>query len=133
MVLFPEKVNGIYIRLERPFTIYSRGGKDRFNIWISKSPDLKFRGESELLLAVEDVQFANDRLGPAAPPIKTDAGWLTLFHAVDIDRSRGKHGWEDKWQKRYCAGIMLLDLEHPSRIIGMSKTPLIALCTEPRK
>lgn len=126
MVLFPEKIGGMYVRLERPFTIYSRGGKDRFDIWISKSPDLVFWGESQLLLAVEDVPFANDKLGPAAPPIKTDAGWLTLFHAVDIDTTRGKHGWEDKWQKRYTAGIMLLDLEDPSRILGMSKAPLLA-------
>lgn len=126
MVLFPEKIDGMYVRLERPFTVYSRGGKDRFDIWISKSPDLKFWGESELLLAVEDVPFANDKIGPAAPPIKTEQGWLTLFHAVDIDFNRGKYGWEDKWQKRYTAGIMLLDLNNPSKILGMSKTPLIA-------
>lgn len=130
MVLFPEKVNGMYVRLERPFTVYSRGGRDRFDIWVSKSPDLKFWGESELLLAVEDVPFANDKLGPAAPPIKTDKGWLVIFHAVDIDFARGKHGWEDKWQKRYTAGIMLLDLENPAKIIGMSKQPLIAPETE---
>lgn len=38
---------------------------------------------------------------------------------------------EEKWlgrylEKRYSAGIMLLDLNDPSHIIGMSKTPLIA-------
>lgn len=125
MVLFPEKVNGMYVRLERPFTVYSRG-RDRFDIWISKSPDLKYWGESSLLLAVEDVPFANDKLGPAAPPLKTPEGWLTMFHAVDIDPKRGKYGWEDKWQKRYTAGIMLLDLNDPSKVIGMSKEPLIA-------
>ena len=30
------------------------------------------------------------------------------------------------WQKRYTAGIMLLDLDDPTRVIGMSKLPLIA-------
>ena len=78
------------------------------------------------LLAVEHVPYANDKIGPAAPPIKTEKGWLTLFHAVDRDESRGKHGWEDKWTKRYTAGIMLLDLEDPTKVIGMSKVPLIA-------
>ncbi len=126
MVLFPEKIEGMYVRLERPFPVYSRGGKDRFDMWISKSPDLKFWGESELLLAVENVPFANDKIGPGAPPIKTDKGWLTLFHSVDIDPERGKNGWEDKWTKRYCAGIMLLDLNDPTKVIGMSKQPLIA-------
>lgn len=126
MVLFPEKINGKYVRLERPFTVYSRGGKDRFDLWLSTSPDLKFWGESELVLAVEDVPFANDKIGPAAPPIKTEKGWLTTFHSVDIDQSRGKNGWESTWKKRYCAGIMLLDLNDPSKIIGMCKSPLIA-------
>lgn len=125
MVLFPEKVNGKYVRLERPFPVYSRGGIDRFDTWISDSPDLKYWGNSNLLFAVENIPFANDKVGPAAPPIKTKAGWLMTFHAVDIDATRGKNGWEDSWKKRYCAGIMLLDLNDPTKIIGMSKEPLI--------
>ena len=126
MVLFPEKINGKYVRLERPFTVYSRGGRDRFDLWLSRSPDLVYWGDSELVLAVEDVPFANDKIGPAAPPVRTEKGWLTTFHSVDIDPSRGKNGWEERWTKRYCAGIMLLDLEDPTKVIGMSKLPLIA-------
>lgn len=126
MVLFPEKIGGKYVRLERPFPVYGRGGKDRFDIWLSTSPDLKFWGETELVLGVEDVPFADDKIGPAAPPIKTDKGWLTVFHSVDRKAGRGKNGWEDSWEKRYAAGIMLLDLENPSKVIGMSKEPLIA-------
>lgn len=125
MVLFPEKIGGYYLRLERPMPVYSRG-KDRFDMWISKSPDLKFWGESRLLLGVEDIPYANDKVGPAAPPIKTDKGWLVLYHAVDLDPTRGKNGWEAFWRKRYCAGIMLLDLEDPTKVLGISKTPLLA-------
>lgn len=126
MVLFPEKIDGKYVRLERPFTVYSRGGIDRFDLWMSDSPDLHYWGNTKLVLAVEHVSFANDKIGPAAPPVKTPYGWLTTFHAVDIDRTRGKNGWEDKWQKRYTAGIMLLDLDDPSKVIGKSEVPLIA-------
>ena len=126
MVLFPEKVGGKYVRLERPFPVYSRGGNDRFDIWLSDSPDLRYWGNSQLVLGVEDVWYANDKIGPGAPPIKTPQGWLTLFHAVDRDNTRGKNGWEDTWQKRYSAGIMLLDLENPAKVIGMSAGPLLA-------
>lgn len=126
MVLFPEKIGGNYMRLERPFTVYSRGGVDRFDMWISESPDLKYWGNSDLLLAVEDVAFANDKIGPAAPPIKTKYGWLTTFHAVDLDPLRGKNGWESSWKKRYTAGLMLLDSDNPKKIIGMYKEPLLA-------
>ncbi len=133
MVLFPERIDGKYVRLERPFPVYSRGGKDRFDIWISDSPDLQYWGNSKLLLTVEDVPFANDKIGPAAPPIKTGQGWLTTFHAVDLDPSRGKNGWEDVWKKRYTAGLMLLDLEDPSKIIGIYQEPLIAPETQYEK
>ena len=125
MVLFPEKINGEYIRLERPMPVYSRG-RDRFDIWLSRSPDLVYWGRSKLVLAVEDVPFANDKIGPTASPIKTERGWLTLFHAVDKDESRGKNGWERQWKKRYTAGLMLLDLKDPSKVISVMQEPLIA-------
>jgi len=126
MVLFPEKIGGKYVRLERPFPVYGKAGKDSFDIWISDSPDLKYWGNTELLLGLEKVPFANDKIGPGAPPIKTSKGWLTTFHSVDIDPSRGKNGWEPFWKKRYCAGVMLLDLNNPYKIVGMSSEPLLA-------
>ncbi len=132
MVLFPEKINGNYVRLERPMPIYSQscdnpeyGAYDLFDLWISESPDLKYWGESRLVMDVAAVPFANDKVGPGAPPIKTDKGWLITFHAVERDYSLGKNGWADKWQKIYHAGIALLDLNDPSKVIGMYDKPLI--------
>jgi len=125
VVLFPEKIGGHYFRLDRPFPIYSRPEPERFDIWISESPDLRYWGNSHLLLGVEDVPFANRKIGPGAPPLKTPRGWLTLFHAVDFDPDRGKNGWEERWQKRYTAGVMLLDLDDPNKMIGVSKKPLM--------
>ena len=106
VVLFPERIDNIYFRLERPFPIDSRSQR-LYDIWISESPDLTYWGKSELLLCVEDVPYANERLGAGNPPVRTPWGWLSLFHAVDVDSNRGKNGWEDKWPKRYTAGVML--------------------------
>lgn len=125
VVLFPERFGGSYVRLERPFPVYSRKRVDLFDIWISESPDLVYWGKSELLLRLEDVSYANEKLGAGAPPLRTPQGWLLIFHAVDTDPTRGKHGWEEKWQKRYVAGTMLLDLEDPRRVIGVSSQPLL--------
>lgn len=125
MVLFPEKIGGRFARLDRPMPVYSRG-KDRFDTWYSSSPDLRDWGDHTLVLAVEDVPFANDKTGPAAPPVKTRRGWLTTFHAVDRDDTRGKCGWESKWTKRYSAGLMLLDLHDPRKVVGLCRTPLLA-------
>jgi len=125
MVLFPEKIGGRYFRLERPFPVYSRG-RDQFDVWSGWSPDLRYWGDHELVLAVENVPFANDKLGPAAPPVKTPKGWLTTFHAVWRDPEVNLGGWEPAWHKKYYGGIMLLDLENPAKVIGMSREPLLA-------
>ena len=124
MVLFPEKIGGKYVRLERPLPIYSRGGGEHFDIWYSDSSDLRYWGGNRLLLGAEKVPFANAKIGPAAPPVKTKKGWLTTFHAVEIVPEE-LPSWHPDWHKIYSAGIMLLDLEDPTKIIGMGKTPLI--------
>jgi len=126
-VLFTEKFNGKYVRLERPFPIYGRPGyPERFDIWISDSPDNVYWGNSELLLGVEHVPFANQKVGAGPPPVKTPQGWLTIFHASDFDESRQRRGYEKTWKKRYSAGIMLLDTDNPRRVVAMSKKPLLA-------
>ena len=57
--------------------------------------------------------------------MKTDRGWLAFFHSVDKDDSRTGWGWREDWTKRYTAGLMLLDLENPAKLIGLSKGPVL--------
>jgi beta-1,4-mannooligosaccharide/beta-1,4-mannosyl-N-acetylglucosamine phosphorylase len=134
-VLFPEKINGKYYRLERPFwgdvidgycTEFDQWLGQPFETWISSSPDLEHWGHAEVLIEVDKVPYANLKTGPGAAPIKTDKGWLLLFHTVDFDPSRGKNGWEPVWKHRYQAGVALVDLEDPTKLIGLGRTPLIA-------
>ncbi len=121
MVLWPEKINGLYMRCERP----SNQWGDPFHIWYSRSPDLRYWGDSELLLGCEDVPFANKKIGAGAPPIKTDRGWLLIFHAVDDDPARAVTIHNRKWSKRYTAGAALFDLDDPTKLIGITKEPLL--------
>jgi beta-1,4-mannooligosaccharide/beta-1,4-mannosyl-N-acetylglucosamine phosphorylase len=128
MVLFPEKIGGHYYRFERAVNTF--GGlhlaPDQAMMWCSRSPDLRHWGFSQHVLATEDIPFANSKMGPGAPPIKTAKGWLTTFHGVWQDDTRGKNGWESKWPKIYMAGLMLMDLEEPWKIIGFSDKPLLS-------
>lgn len=124
-MLFSEKTDGKYVRLERPFPVYGRVEKEAFDIWISKSPDLRYWGDHELLLGAENVPYANCKIGPAAPPVKTKRGWLTTTHAVWKHEDREPKSWHGNWHKEYFGGLMLLDLEDPTKIIGMSKEALL--------
>lgn len=121
LVLFPEKINGRYYRLERPFL---SSNKKQYDIWISSSPDLEHWGHSRLLLSHGQVPFANSKIGPGAPPLKTPHGWLTLFHGV-YNENTPLPAWSRDWFSTYYTGIMLLDLEDPSKVIAMAKYPLL--------
>ncbi len=52
------------------------------------------------------------QLGNCGPPLETPAGWLVLTHGVGPMR-------------RYALGALLLDLEDPSRVVGVLREPLL--------
>lgn len=126
MVLFPEKIDGFYMRLERPMPVYGRtqNRKESFDIYSSISPDLRFWGDTTLLLGAENMPSCNSKIGPGAPPVRTAAGWLVLTHLVN-KVSEELPAWHKDWHKVYCGGAMLLDLKDPHRILGIAPTPFL--------
>ncbi|HBX49662.1 MAG: glycosidase [Bacteroidetes bacterium RIFOXYA12_FULL_35_11] len=104
VVIFPEKFNGLYARLDRPHSEISP-----WSIWISYSPDLKYWGESKLIMKPMQYHWDEMKIGPGAPPVKTDRGWLSIYHGVfpTMDGSV------------YRLGIALHELENPSKIIAV--------------
>lgn len=131
-VIFPEKVDGLYARLDRPF----RRGYQRengYDVWISFSPDMEFWGRHHLVLSHRDVPWGSHKIGPAGPPVRTERGWLTLFHGAEIvdPAEAGVTAWaEGGVTKVYRAGVMLLDLEEPWKIIGIRRDPLLEITTD---
>ncbi len=104
VVIFPEKFGGLYARLDRPHSEISP-----WSIWISYSPDLKYWGESKLIMKPLQYHWDEMKIGPGAPPIKTSRGWLSIYHGVfpTMDGSV------------YRLGVALHDLEDPSKIIAV--------------
>ncbi len=104
VVIFPEKFNGLYARLDRPHSEISP-----WSVWISYSPDLRYWGDSKLIMKPLTYHWDEMKIGPGAPPIKTSRGWLNIYHGVfpTMDGSV------------YRLGVALHDLEDPSRIISV--------------
>jgi len=76
-VLFPEKIDGRYVKLDRPHSDISP-----WSIWISYSPDLRHWGDSKLVMKPVPYHWDETKIGPGAPPICTDKGWLSIYHGV---------------------------------------------------
>lgn len=111
VVLFPEKINGKYVVLHRPETSFSNY---KPGIWLSYSPNLVHWGEDKILMRPRKNSWEQERIGAGPPPIKTDKGWLCIYHGVEIK----KFGIEDK--SVYSVGAMLLDLKKPEKILAVS-------------
>lgn len=111
MVLFPEMIGGLYVRLDRPFQPGGQG-----HVWISYSPDLVYWGNSRCIMESRRFAWDQGKIGPAAPPIKTNDGWLVIYHGT-TPRCNGFI---------YKAGVALLDLEDPSKVIARGKEYLMA-------
>ncbi len=114
--LFPEKINGLYVRIDRPYNVHYPEEPDqipdtdilRASMWLSYSPDLVYWGHHRPFLYPESVSFSNWKIGPT-PPIKTKDGWLEIIHGV----------WKEDGEFCYSIGAMLLDINDPSKIIGL--------------
>lgn len=112
VILFPEKINGRYALLHRPMSwVGEEYGTEYPAMWISFSDDL-LEWKDSILLAKADLPWECRKIGGNTPPIRTNDGWLTLYHAVGDDG-------------HYRVGALLLDTDEPWRIIGRSQNYLI--------
>lgn len=105
VVIFPEKINGRYARLDRPHSEISP-----WSIWISYSPDLVHWGDAKVVIKPMTYHWDEMKVGPGATPIKTKKGWLNIFHGV----------FKTMDGAVYRLGVALHDLADPSRVLGVA-------------
>ncbi len=108
-VIFPEKINGKYAILHSICPEISIAYRD----------SLEFQ-EGEYIQSYYDGSFRRANCwdnwirGAGAPPLKTRAGWLLFYHAMDSDDP-----------DKYKVGAMLLDLNDPTKILYRAKKPIL--------
>jgi predicted GH43/DUF377 family glycosyl hydrolase len=109
VVLFPERIDGRYHALHRPAGCAAFAKPE---MWIARSPDLICWGEHEHFLGGAG-EWDVGRVGAGTPPVRTREGWLEMYHGNSQVQGDGDIGI-------YSAGVLLLDLENPRRILGAS-------------
>jgi predicted GH43/DUF377 family glycosyl hydrolase len=103
--LLPERIDGKWILLHRPSegAVTGSGGE----IVLSRSADLISWSTPEQVLAPRaGAWWDSRRIGIGPPPLRTENGWLILYHGVKDTVSGAL----------YRVGIALADLAEPTRI-----------------
>ena len=128
-VIFPEKIKGRYIMLHRPhrwtkqWLLKQNPNKpeiwlpfdplylpEKPSIWMAYSYDL-YHWQGHRIVMEPIFEWEKLKIGAGAPPIKTEIGWLLIYHGVDE-------------KKIYRAGAALFDLENPSEVIARLPYPI---------
>ena len=119
-VLFPERIGGRYVRLDRPNTSGAGGGvASGDEIWLSTSDDL-VSWKPERPVMTGRWHYWDERIGPGPPPVRTSEGWLLVYHGIATHFAS---------VNIYQAGVVLLDPADPSRVLARSRNNIL----EPRE
>jgi len=113
VVLFPERVQGNYAVVHRPSNWIGPGYPvERPSIWFAFLDGLPGRMYDHKVIMEPEQRWEAKKIGAGPPPIKTDAGWLLIYHGVDSSHV-------------YRAGAALLDLEEPWKVIARTPQPIL--------
>jgi len=108
VAFFPETVGGFHWAFHRPTGVGPGGNY----IWVARSPDMLHWGGHACVAMTRPGQWDGERIGAGASPIRTERGWLAIYHGADA-------------QGRYCLGGLLLDLADPTRVLARSREPIL--------
>ncbi len=110
--LFPEKINGKYLILHRITNDICADYVDHLDF--SKSP---LASGTPIILPRKGM-WDGEKVGITAPPIRTEKGWLLLYHGVSSNHHT------------YRIGAILLDLHNPTEVIARASQPIFEPETE---
>lgn len=118
-VLFPLRVGGKFLLLERPNTTDTLGGTATGDtIELMSSDDLvAWHPEGRVMRGRR--RLWDELIGPGPPPVLTEAGWLLLYHGVATHLGGGI----------YQAGAVLLDRDDPLKVLARTRDNIL----EPRE
>ena len=103
--LLPYRLDGRWVLLHRPKTQF---GGAHGEILLSRSDDLVSWSAPEQVLQPRDGAWWDSlRIGIGPPPLRTDHGWLLVYHGVK----------ETVAGDIYRVGLALLDLDEPTLVL----------------
>jgi len=111
--MLPEKIKLPKSR-EKEYFLYTRPTATG-TIWCCSSPDLEHWGHYTPVMRRGINAWSGEKVGLGAVPIKTEEGWLEIFHGVEKMGERNV----------YRLGVALFDLEEPWQLKRASKNYIL--------
>jgi predicted GH43/DUF377 family glycosyl hydrolase len=108
VVIFPERIQDQFVMIHRPATT----GLGNQQMWLAYSDNVLRWGGHMPLMGKRPGMWDAIRIGAGAVPMKTEYGWLEIYHGVNDEQG-------------YCLGAVLLDLENPAKILARSNLPFL--------
>ncbi len=103
--ILPERVDGKWILFHRPITTF---GGSRGEIVLSRSDDFtSWSTPEQVLQPRRGAWWDSLRIGLGPPPMRTEHGWLVIYHGVR----------ETVSGSLYRVGLALTALEDPARVL----------------
>ena len=103
--LLPYRIDGRWVLLHRPKTEFGGGHGE---ILLSRSNDLvNWSAPEQVLQPRAGAWWDSLRIGIGPPPIRTEHGWLLMYHGVKETIAGGI----------YRVGLVLLDLDEPTHVL----------------
>jgi predicted GH43/DUF377 family glycosyl hydrolase len=111
--IFPERINGEIAYMHRISPNIQLDYFENLEELLSKDAWTGYEDRmNRSVIMKSEYDWEKRKIGGSAPPIKTEKGWLLLYHAVD-----------DKGV--YRGGAALLDLKNPSKLIARLPYPIL--------
>jgi len=111
--IFPERIGGRIAYLHRVEPSIQLDYFDSFDQLISGEFWSNYTEKVEKSTIMKRKYFwENQKIGGSVPPIRTEKGWLLLYHAVDDNFI-------------YRGSVALLDLINPSKVIARIPYPIL--------
>ena len=104
-IIIPESINGKYVvihRVQQSICADLVGSLDFSKEQINTCIEL---------IAPRPGMWDGNKVGISTPPIKTDKGWLLLYHGIS-------------WSGIYRVGALLLDITDPTLVKARTSTPI---------
>ena len=114
--ILPERVNGKIVYIHRIEPEIQIDYFDSFEDMLDPAywEDYANKAHDKVVITSE-FDWENKKVGGSIPPIKTELGWLFIYHGVADDRV----------PFCYRAGAAVLELENPSKVVARLPYPIL--------